>query len=64
MELRAEPVPGYPTGLWQAGDVWRGQFNLLTPAHLPPGRYHVVVQPQSSGGTPLDPFATERVIVQ
>jgi hypothetical protein len=38
-----EPANGYPTGLWQAGDEWRGQARLRLPATLPAGRYTLVV---------------------
>ena len=44
VDLTAEPVNGYPTSSWQAGDVWRGQFNLPLPGDLPPGRYRLRVQ--------------------
>jgi mannosyltransferase len=55
----AELVPGYPTSVWQAGDVWRGQFNLPIPAGAPPGRYRLQIQPIAPGGSKLEPFLTE-----
>ncbi len=30
---------GWPTSVWQAGDVWRGRYGLRLPASLPAGRY-------------------------
>ncbi|MBN1661522.1 MAG: glycosyltransferase family 39 protein [Anaerolineae bacterium] len=56
--VEGQPVVGYPTSLWQVGDVWRGQFNLPIPAHLPPGRYPLRIQPHAPG-VALDPFLTE-----
>jgi hypothetical protein len=52
----AEPAGAYPTSRWQAGDVWRGQFNLALPSNAPPGRYRSRVGPIApDGGTP-EPF--------
>jgi mannosyltransferase len=52
----AEPVGGYPTSQWQAGDVWRGQFDLPITADAPPGRYRLLVQPIAPDGTSPAPF--------
>jgi hypothetical protein len=52
----AEPVTGYPTSKWQAGDVWRGQLNLPIPANAPPGRYQLRVQPIAPAGASPAPF--------
>jgi len=51
MKVTAEPVSGFPTGRWQAGDVWRGQFDLPLPRHLPPGKYRLRVQPVAPDGS-------------
>lgn len=58
----APPVSGYPTGLWQAGDVWRGHLNLPIPAHLPSGRYLLRIRPISPASD--DPFLTEAITIQ
>jgi mannosyltransferase len=54
--LDAEPVPGFATGRWQAGDVWRGQFDLPIPAEAPPGRYRLRLQLTAPDGTPSEPI--------
>ncbi len=54
----AEPVGGYPTSRWQAGDVWRGQFNLPLPGDAPPGRYRLIIRPVAPDGSPRGPFET------
>ncbi|HSJ57232.1 MAG TPA: hypothetical protein VLC95_08620, partial [Anaerolineae bacterium] len=59
-----EPVMGYPTSLWQVGDVWRGQFNLPIPAHLPPSRYRLRIQSTAPSRVALDPFLTEPFTLQ
>ena len=56
--FEAEPVGGYPTGQWRAGDVWRGQFNLPIPADAPPGRYTLTIRPIAPDGTTPEPFET------
>jgi hypothetical protein len=62
--LVAEPVEGYPTSLWQAGDVWRGQFNLALPADAPPGRYRLRAELLAPGGAPPEPFLSEPLTVE
>jgi hypothetical protein len=63
--LAAEPVGGYHTSLWQAGDVWRGQFNLVLPGDAPPGRYRLRVQLLApEGSAPLDPFLSKPLTVE
>jgi hypothetical protein len=57
-QVAAEPVAGYPTGKWQGGDVWRGQFNLAIPDDAPPGRYRVEVQPIAPDDRAVQPFLT------
>jgi mannosyltransferase len=59
MGLTAEPVSGYPTSRWQAGDVWRGQFNLPLPGDLPSGRYRLRVQPIAPDGSSPEPFLSD-----
>jgi hypothetical protein len=54
--LDAEPVPGFSTGRWQAGDVWRGQIDLPIPAEAPPGRYRLRLQLSAPDGTPSEPI--------
>lgn len=63
--LNAEPVPGYATGQWQAGDVWRGQLNVTLPgaAGLPPGKLRLRLQAIPDGGPQPVPFVTEPVVV-
>ena len=62
-ELTAQPVNGYPTSRWQAGDVWRGQLNLPLPGHLKPGRYRLRVQPIAPDGRSTEPFLAIRLSV-
>jgi hypothetical protein len=62
--LVAEPVGGYPTGLWQAGDVWRGQFNLMLPGDTPPGSYHLRVQALPPEGPAPQPYLSEPIRVE
>ena len=57
--LVAEPAGAYPTSRWQAGDVWRGQFNLALPTDAPPGRYRLRVGPIAPGGATPEPFLSE-----
>jgi hypothetical protein len=63
--LLAEPVPGYGTGEWQAGDVWRGQFNLPLPdaETLPPGRYRLRFQAIAPDRQSPAPFVTDEIVV-
>ena len=61
-ELTAELVNGYPTSKWQAGDLWRGQFNLPLPGDLP-GRYRLHVQSIAPDGRTHDFFSTDLVKV-
>jgi uncharacterized membrane protein len=46
-----EPVAGYPTSSWRAGDIWRGQLDLVVPSDAPAGRYRLRVQPMAPNGT-------------
>jgi hypothetical protein len=63
VEVLAEPVPGYGTGQWQAGDVWRGQFNLSLPGDLAPGRYRLRIEPVAPVGGEMEPYVTSSVLV-
>ena len=68
--LVAEPVEGYPTSLWQAGDVWRGQFNLALPGEAPSGKYRLRVRllapdgAPGGGGVPSEPFLSKPLTVE
>jgi mannosyltransferase len=61
--LEAQPVAGYPTGRWRAGDVWRGQFTLPLPGELPPGDYRLWIQARVPGEVEPEPFLTEPVTI-
>jgi hypothetical protein len=61
--ITAEPVGGFPTSEWQAGDVWRGQFNLPLSGDIPEGRYRLWFQPIMPDGVPLEPFKSEPMSV-
>lgn len=63
MEVGAEPVGGYPTSRWQAGDVWRGQVNVALPGDLEPGRYRLEVRPVMPDGRSAEPFSSGYVNV-
>ena len=52
--VTADPAGGYPTSLWQAGDIWRGQLNLSIPGDIPPGRYQLRVGLLDPDGAPID----------
>jgi 4-amino-4-deoxy-L-arabinose transferase-like glycosyltransferase len=62
--ITAEPVGGYATSRWQAGDVWRGQFNLTVPGQAPPGRYWLHIQPIAPDGVPQAPFQSRPLVVE
>ena len=49
--LVAEPVGGYPTSRWRAGDLWRGQFNLAIPAGAPSTSYRLHLRPRAPDDT-------------
>jgi mannosyltransferase len=57
--IAAEPVGGYPTSHWQAGDVWRGQFNLILPGDAPGGQYWLQVQMLAPDGTSSEALLSE-----
>jgi mannosyltransferase len=50
--LEAAPVVGFPTGRWEAGDIWRGQFNLKIPPGTEAGRYRLRIQALAPDGSP------------
>jgi 4-amino-4-deoxy-L-arabinose transferase-like glycosyltransferase len=62
--LEAQPVPGYATGEWQTGDVWRGQFNLPLPGadSLPAGKYRLRVQAIPPDGSLPAPYVTDAAV--
>ncbi len=62
--LREEPVRGYATSLWEAGDIWRGLFIVTVPGNAPPGEYHLQVEPLAPDGTREEPFLSEPVEVE
>ncbi|MGC9335726.1 MAG: hypothetical protein ACP5JJ_16385, partial [Anaerolineae bacterium] len=59
-----EPVPGFPSGQWWAGDVWRGQFNLVLPADAAPGRYWLHIQAIPPAGSAPEPFVSEAIRIE
>jgi hypothetical protein len=60
----AMPATGFPTSLWKAGDVWRGQVDLPVPADTRPGRYRLSILPTAPDGAPAEPFLTEPVRIE
>jgi hypothetical protein len=60
----AKPVRGYPTSLWKAGDVWRGQFNLGVPAAAKEGPYQLRIEPLAPDGTTPGVFLSEPIEVR
>jgi mannosyltransferase len=48
--LETEPVVGFPTSQWQAGDIWRGQFNLMIPRATVAGRYRLRIETLNQDG--------------
>ena len=59
------PVGGsYGTSLWQAGEVVRDQRDLLIPADVPAGHYHLVGQVRPSvASEALSPFLESKELV-
>ena len=55
----AEPAGTYPTSRWQAGDVWRGQFDLALPNDAPSGRHWLCVEPLAPDGATGGLFISE-----
>ncbi len=69
LALSLEPTPGFPTGQWQPGDVWRGQHLLRLPANLPDGEHIWTVRATSDASAvtylgELRVTAPERVFEQ
>ena len=64
VSIVTEPVGGYPTSRWQAGDVWRGQFDLALPGDAPSGRYWLRVEPIAPDGASTDLFVSEPLEVE
>jgi mannosyltransferase len=62
--LTAEPVEGYATSRWRAGDVWRGQFNLRVPGQAPPGHYRLHIQPITPNGVSKEPLQSSPLVVE
>lgn len=62
--IGAEPAGAYSTSRWQAGDIWRGQFNLVLPADAPPGRYRMRVEAIPPDGATLEPFLSDPLPVE
>lgn len=59
-----DPAGGYPTSLWQPGDVWRGQFNLAVPLDAPKGRYRLRIQPVNGDGVEREPLHSESIRIE
>ena len=56
------PAAGYGTSLWHAGEVLRGQYDLVVDAEMPPGEYAVrAALLDSSPGT--EALVLDRVVV-
>jgi mannosyltransferase len=62
--ITAEPVGGYATNRWRAGDVWRGQFSLRVPGQAPPGRYRLHIEPITPDGVPKEAFQSSPLVVE
>jgi len=62
--IREEPVRGYATSLWKAGDIWRGLFAIGVPADARPGEYRLRVQPMALGAAREEPFLSKPVEVE
>jgi mannosyltransferase len=61
------PIGGsYGTGLWQAGEIVRDQYNLLIPPDVPAGRYHLVgqVRPSVDGEALSPPFESKELVIR
>ena len=61
-DVAGAPAGAYATSLWQAGDVWRGQFDLPLPGSAPPGHYRLQVSPLAPEGGEQEPFVIELVV--
>jgi 4-amino-4-deoxy-L-arabinose transferase-like glycosyltransferase len=61
--IAVEPVGGYPTSLWRAGDLWRGQFNLSVPADAPEGQVRLRIQPLAPDSTAPGVYLSESIAV-
>ncbi len=59
----ADLVSGFPTGRWQAGDVWRGQFDLSLPGHTAPGKYRLRIQLIAPDGSTVGDFLSNPLTV-
>jgi mannosyltransferase len=62
--IMADPVGGYATSKWLAGDIVRGQFNLSLPGDIPAGRYRLSIQPAAPDGTLPRSFQSEPLTIQ
>ena len=60
----AAPSTGFPTSLWQAGDIWRGQVDLPVAEDMLAGRYWLSILPTAPDGTPTGPFLTDPVQIE
>jgi 4-amino-4-deoxy-L-arabinose transferase-like glycosyltransferase len=57
--VAAEPVGGYPTSLWKAGDLWRGQFDIGLAASAEEGPYQLRIEPLAPDGTTPGVYLSE-----
>jgi 4-amino-4-deoxy-L-arabinose transferase-like glycosyltransferase len=62
--ISTPPAAGFPTGRWQAGDIWRGQVDLPLAVELQPGRYRLAIAASPPRGRPAEPFLTDEVRIE
>ena len=53
----------HPTGIWQAGQAWRGQISFRLPIQAQPGQAQLAAQLVDASGAPLGTAATLAPIV-
>jgi 4-amino-4-deoxy-L-arabinose transferase-like glycosyltransferase len=66
-EWAGPPIPSYPTGEWRAGDLLRGQYELMVPADAPAGACDLsawLERPGEEPGSPQPPTTTWRAAME